>query len=163
MCIRDRYNSLELTVAVDGKIQAYQMITPSSGYQAISSLMNAARDNAEVQFTLKIDAKAGFEAYVDDFTLTKSDIERESLAYFVDCGDHDPSTLPDGEVFGLYNTVTDQLFKEDPATGKQWGVIDYLNPEGVNHGGESKGAFTRNTSCLLYTSRMWPKRQPRAM
>ena len=140
------YNSLELTVAVDGKIQAYQMITPSSGYQAISSLMNAARDNAEVQFTLKIDAKAGFEAYVDDFTLTKSDIERESLAYFVDCGDHDPSTLPDGEVFGLYNTVTDQLFKEDPATGKQWGVIDYLNPEGVNHGGESKGAFTRNTS-----------------
>lgn len=25
------YNSLELTVAVDGKIQAYQMITPSSG------------------------------------------------------------------------------------------------------------------------------------
>ena len=56
---------------------------------AISSLMNAARDNAEVQSTLKIDAKARIEAYVDDFTLTKSDIERESLAYFVDCGDHD--------------------------------------------------------------------------
>ena len=110
------------------------------------------------RFTLKIDAKAGFEAYVDDFTLTKSDIEGESLAYFVDCGDHDPSTLPDGEVFGLYNTVTDQLFKEDPATGKQWGVIDYLNPEGVNHGGESKGAFTRNTSLKLQTTAMPPDR-----
>ena len=47
---------------------------------------------------------------------------------------------------GLYNSVTDQIFGEDPVTGKQWGVYDYLNPEGIIHSGESKGAFTANTS-----------------
>ena len=47
---------------------------------------------------------------------------------------------------GLYNSVTDQIFGEDPVTGKQWGVYDYLNPEGIIHSGGSKGAFTANTS-----------------
>ena len=31
-----------------------------------------------------------------------------SLAYFVDCGDFDVSTLSEGDKFGVYNTVTDQ-------------------------------------------------------
>ena len=31
------------------------------------------------------------------------------LAYFTDCGDHDPSTLSEGEEFGYGNSVTEQL------------------------------------------------------
>lgn len=140
------YNSIELTVEVGGKINVYQLLSPSGDYQKVEGLIHVPENDSQVSFSLKVDAKAGFETYLDEFTLTETDIPRNVTSYFVDCGDHDPSTLPDGEEFGLYNSVTDQIFGEDPVTGRQWGVYDYLNPEGVIHSGESKGAFTANTS-----------------
>lgn len=139
-------SSIELTVTAGGKINVYQLISPSGEYEKVEGLIHVPENDSQVTFSLKVDAKSGFEAYLDDFTLTKTDIPRNVTAYFVDCGDHDPSTLPNGEEFGLYNSVTDQIFGEDPVTGKQWGVYDYLNPEGIIHSGESKGAFTANTS-----------------
>lgn len=45
-----------------------------------------------------------------------------AIAYFVDAGDQDPSTVNEGETLGIYNSVTDQIFGEDPVTGKSWGV-----------------------------------------
>lgn len=139
-------SSIELTVTAGGKINVYQLISPSGEYEKVEGLIHVPENDSQVTFSLKVDAKSGFEAYLDDFTLTKTDIPRNVTAYFVDCGDHDPSTLPNGEEFGLYNSVTDQIFGEDPVTGKQWGVYDYLNPEGIIHSGGSKGAFTANTS-----------------
>ena len=52
--------------------------------------------------------------------------EREdaSIVYFVDCGDYVVSTVNDGEQFGTHNSVTDQVYGEDPATGYQWGIVD---------------------------------------
>ena len=41
-----------------------------------------------------------------------------AIAYFVDAGDQDPSTVNEGETLGIYNSVTDQIFGEDPVTGK---------------------------------------------
>ena len=43
----------------------------------------------------------------------------ESLAYFVDCGDYDVTTLSEGDSFGIYNRVTDQAYGEDAAFGVQ--------------------------------------------
>ena len=47
------------------------------------------------------------------------------LAYFVDAGDKDPTTINDGEKYGVYNSVTDQVYGVDEGTKKTWGV----NPE----------------------------------
>lgn len=49
------------------------------------------------------------------------DIDSE-IYYFVDCGDHDPSTLSEGDELGSFNSVTDQLYGEDATTGYHWGV-----------------------------------------
>lgn len=43
--------------------------------------------------------------------------------YFVDCGDHDPSTLSAGDQFGENNSVTDRLYGEDAETGYSWGLL----------------------------------------
>ncbi len=68
----------------------------------------------------------------------------EKVAYFVDCGDHNTSTLSDGDRFGTYNSVTEQLYGYDPVTGKKWGLID--DPTDVYNGSPISGAiYTANT------------------
>ena len=42
--------------------------------------------------------------------------------YFVDCGDHDPSTVSSGDTLGTHNSVTDQIYSKD-STGYHWGII----------------------------------------
>ena len=42
--------------------------------------------------------------------------------YFVDCGDHDPSTVSSGDTLGTHNSVTDQIYSED-STGYHWGIV----------------------------------------
>jgi len=48
----------------------------------------------------------------------------EATYYFVDCGDFDTSTVSDGDEFGIYNSVTEQLYGTDANTGKKWGLVD---------------------------------------
>lgn len=47
-----------------------------------------------------------------------------SIVYFVDCGDFTPDTVCDGDQLGTHNSVTDQVYGEDPVTGYQWGIVD---------------------------------------
>ena len=70
-----------------------------------------------------------------------------TLAYFVDCGDFDVSTLSEGDKFGIYNTVTDQAYGEDPGTGKKWGIVDTVSSPLKNGtaSGAPKAAYTDNT------------------
>ena len=42
--------------------------------------------------------------------------------YFVDCGDHDPSTVSSGDTLGTHNSVTDKIYSKD-STGYHWGII----------------------------------------
>ena len=49
---------------------------------------------------------------------------KKTLLYFVDAGDHDVTTVSEGDEFGAWNTVTDQVFGEDPGTGRMWGIDD---------------------------------------
>ncbi len=69
------------------------------------------------------------------------------LAYFVDCGDFDTSTLSEGDKFGIYNTVTDQPYGKDPGTGKTWGIVDSISEPLKNGTSNSapKAAYTDNT------------------
>ena len=46
----------------------------------------------------------------------------KDLIYFVDCGDHNPATLSEGDSFGQNNSVTDQMYGPDAETGYSWGV-----------------------------------------
>ena len=56
--------------------------------------------------------------------------------YFVDCGDHDPSTVSSGDTLGTHNSVTDQIYSED-STGYHWGlVLENSNEQVLDwHGG----------------------------
>lgn len=139
-----KYSCMELTVTVNGKTNIYRTLQSYEDYETIQGTLNIPQDNAAVSLELHVQAEAGFEVYLDEFALTSTTIPMENLAYFVDCGDHEPSTLADGEKFGLYNSVTDQIYGADPQTGKMWGVYDYLDVQGFK-ANNSNGAYTRNT------------------
>ncbi len=87
-------------------------------------------------------------ARVCEFIYTKAvkrlyDMDK-NVAYFVDCGDHNTYTLSDGDLFGVYNSVTEQLYGYDPVTGRKWGLID--NPTDRYNGSAISGAiYTANT------------------
>ncbi len=70
-----------------------------------------------------------------------------SVAYFVNCGDYDTNTLPEGEKFGKYNSVTEQLFGADYATGMHWGLADGADPKSGTAGSASSsgGISSANT------------------
>lgn len=137
-------DSIELVANVDGKKNAQMFILPSEEYTIVSCLINVPNDGSVLDFALNIKAKSKFEIYLDDFSLKKRDIERDTVVYLVDSGDHNPKTRPKGGRLGGNNSVTDMLFGSDPKTGKLWGAVDYLDPDGtkLNYTGDSKGAFT---------------------
>lgn len=68
-----------------------------------------------------------------------------AAVYFVDCGDHDPSTLSSGDSLGTNNSLTDMIYGEDPVTKMMWGAVDPKNsyiPTGGGNRTKSKGAYT---------------------
>ncbi|MBQ8725261.1 MAG: glycoside hydrolase family 127 protein [Oscillospiraceae bacterium] len=67
-----------------------------------------------------------------------------SIAYFVDCGDHFTDTVSGRDKLGLYNSVTEQLYGVDEVSGRMWGLID--DPTDKYEGsGISSGIYTANT------------------
>lgn len=67
-----------------------------------------------------------------------------SIAYYVDCGDHNTSTVTGRDKFGMLNCITEQLYGADEITGKKWGLAD--SPEDrYNGSGKSSGIYTANT------------------
>ncbi|HWT74138.1 MAG TPA: beta-L-arabinofuranosidase domain-containing protein [Mobilitalea sp.] len=75
----------------------------------------------------------------------------KKVTYFVDCGDNNPATVTKGDSFGTHNSVTEQIYGYDSATGYKWGLID--NPED-QYGGSSisKGLYTANTWCYEFNN-----------
>ena len=80
----------------------------------------------------------------------RADVD-ENVAYFVDCGDHDPSTVSSGDLFGTNNGVTEQLYGKDPVTGFTWGLKDDAEDR-YNGSVLSKGLYTSNTWCFEQNS-----------
>ena len=56
-------------------------------------------------------------------------VRETDYEYAVNAGDIDPTTLSEGDSFGLRNSVTDQFYGEDAGTGNQWGVLDTYKAE----------------------------------
>ena len=102
-------------------------------------------DVLEVVFTPDNDEES---AKVCDFiymTAVKPQYQYDSsIAYFVDCGDHDTSTLSGSDKLGLYNCVTEQLYGPDEVTGMEWGLIDDATDQ-YNGSSKSSGIYTANT------------------
>ena len=72
-----------------------------------------------------------------------------SIAYFVDCGDHDTSTVTGRDKLGYYNSVTEKLFGIDEVTGVEWGLLDDETDQ-YNGSSKSGGLYTANTWCDEY-------------
>lgn len=73
-----------------------------------------------------------------------------TLAYFVNCGDYDVTTLSQGDLFGIYNGVTEQVYGKDPVTGKMWGIVDTVSTPLRN--GTANNAAMTNT---VFTDNTW--------
>jgi hypothetical protein len=104
-------------------------------------------DVIDIGFSSASDADS---AKVCDFIYTKAvkpDYEiDDSIAYFVDCGDHNTKTASTGDKFGYYNSLTEQLYGPDKVTGMNWGLVD--DPTDQYSGSKnSKGLYTANTWC----------------
>ena len=69
-----------------------------------------------------------------------------SIAYYVDCGDHNSSTVTGRDKLGIYNSLTEQLYGADEVSGRMWGLIDSPNDQ-YNGSSRSKGLYTANTWC----------------
>lgn len=131
-------DSYQLRVAIPEEVAAAAESVSANGenYDVISVTFSGV-DGAE-------SAKVCEFIYMMDVTpLYESD---ETVAYFVDCGDYDPCTVSDGDAFGVYNSVTEQLYGYDPVTGKKWGLIDDANDQ---YGGAG------NNNDALYTAHTW--------
>lgn len=63
------------------------------------------------------------EKYFEDQSSGDENKKDKALAYFVDCGDHDPTTLSDPDLLGTNNSVTDKIYGKDAITGFWWGVV----------------------------------------
>ncbi len=69
----------------------------------------------------------------------------DKIAYFVDCGDHDPTTTTGSDKRGIFNSLTEQLYGFDTVTGMRWGLIDDPTDK---YGGA-------HLSDALYTANTW--------
>ncbi len=69
-----------------------------------------------------------------------------SIAYFVDCGDHNTKTLTGKDKLGYYNSLTEQVYGKDSVTGAEWGLIDDTTDQ-YNGSSKSGGIYTANTWC----------------
>lgn len=85
---------------------------------------------------------AAVSARLGSFLYTKQFINHQ--AYFVDCGDWSPQTLSDGDYFGVYNSVTEQVYGADAVTGRMWGIWDDSDP-GTAGGRAPHGISTNST------------------
>ncbi|MBP0989121.1 MAG: dockerin type I repeat-containing protein, partial [Oscillospiraceae bacterium] len=64
-----------------------------------------------------------------------------NVAYFVDCGDAVTSTVSTGDKFGLFNSLTEQMYGADTVTGMAWGIADDTSDQ---------------ADCPIYTANTWP-------
>lgn len=120
---------------MEGTWQAFENLREAAGVVLLEESVDFSRqmevDNLAKNLTSAQKALVKISAAID-----------EDILYFVDAGDVSPTVLSDGDKFGIYNHVTDQIFKTDEVTGKQWGAIDYI-------GYEWEGSLSTNTTGVI--------------
>ncbi len=118
--------------------------------RCIYSLTADGTEHSVIDVTFSADADGEESAKVCDFIymeavrpVYESD---SSIAYFVDCGDHNSNTVTGRDKLGMYNSVTEQSFGIDEVTGRKWGLIDDTTDQ-YNGSSKSGGLYTANTWC----------------
>ncbi|MBR5166102.1 MAG: glycoside hydrolase family 127 protein [Ruminococcus sp.] len=133
---KDTYD-VKLTIPQDVIERCAQSITADGTDYDVLEVVFTPDDNKE-------------SAKVCDFiymTAVKPAYESDSsIAYYVDCGDHNTSTVTGKDKLGMYNCVTEQLYGPDEVTGKEWGLIDDATDQ-YNGSSKSAGIYTANTWC----------------
>ena len=129
------------------------------GYLRINGTV--AKDTYHVDLTKRNFVTLEYTVYGEDhktssvYTVTieqpvgeRNDVD-SNLAYFVNCGDFDVTTLSRGDLFGIYNGVTEQIYGTDPVTGQSWGLVDTVSSPLKNgtasHAGMVNAVHTDNT------------------
>jgi hypothetical protein len=103
----------------------------------------------KIKGTLRVYAE-DFITYKDyELTIVKDYEKDDSLEYFVDCGDYNVTTVSDGDKLGKRNSVTEQVYGEDPVTGYKWGVVDTVSDP-------LKNGTSPATEDAAYTDQTWP-------
>ncbi len=143
----------EKTLNYTGADDLYDVFIPIP-----ASVVNAAENkslgdpvttNTRVKVTIS-SAKSG-EASAEVHTYFKTvkidgKLHDETIAYFVDCGDYDPSTLSAGDKFGMLNSVTEQAYGADPLTGRMWGIWDETESDTWRGGAPVEGSVATNST-----------------
>lgn len=109
-----------------------------------------------LQYTVYAEDHETTEEYtvnvVKENDLSKRENVDKSLAYFVNCGDYDVTTLSEGDLFGIYNGVTDMAYGKDPVTGYEWGIVDTISEPLKNGKADNAAAMTN----AVFTDNTWP-------
>lgn len=113
------YYTLSISAEGNGSVNGCTF----NGEKSVKKLRLAVTDHSTI-----ITATADSEFTLHEICVTDFAPIDEKLLYFVDCGDSDPTTLSEGDSFGLYNSVTEQFFAADEVTGVQWGILDEYTP-----------------------------------
>ncbi len=135
----------------DGNTDTYDVkliVPPDVLANNVKTVIADGKDVSVVDVTFCSDIDGEESAKVCDFiymTAVKPLYDYDSsIAYFVDCGDHNTSTATGTDKFGYYNSVTEQLYGADSVTGAVWGLIDDPTDQ-YNGGSKSKAIYTANT------------------
>ena len=127
-----------------------KLIVPPELVERCAEAINADGTDYDVLTVTFSSANDKESAKVCDFiymNAVKPNYEYDSsIAYFVDCGDHDTYTLTGKDKLGYYNSLTEQLYGEDEVTGAVWGLIDDSTDQ-YNGSSKSGGLYTANTWC----------------
>ncbi len=145
----------EKTLSYTGADDFYDVYIPipSTAVNAAESKMLGASGSETTKDRILItisSAKAG-EASADLHTYFKTvkiakNVHDAAVAYFIDCGDYDPSTLSSGDKFGMLNSVTEQVYGADPLTGMKWGVFDEAAASTWDGAAPVEGSVSTNTT-----------------
>ncbi len=135
--------------SLDGKLVGTLEIPNTGGFQNWKTALCKTTEKITGihDVYLKFGGGASGDTNLNWWRFGESNVTDQNLLYFVDCGDHDVTTLTGDDKFGIYNSVTDKVYGADPITGKQWGVDD-------PNGNESGGAGLKNDSGV-YTAYTW--------
>lgn len=140
--IAGTYGYIRINDTVVRETSPYTVDLTSNNHVTLVYTVYADDHETSEEYTVVIDKD------VDIFKRANAD---RTLAYFVDCGDYDVNTLSDGDLFGVLNGVTDQVYGADPVTGYEWGIVDSVsNP--LKNGIATNAEITN----AAYTDNTWP-------
>ena len=147
-------------------IELSSKLATSYGYIKVDGLVIAETEPKVVDLSKNNFVTLKYTVYAEDHETSKEytvnvakeasltdrkDADKE-LAYFVNCGDYDVTTLSAGDLFGIYNGVTDMAYGKDPVTGREWGIVDEISNPLKN------GTVTNNPAMTnaVFTDNTWP-------